>query len=651
MGPQFDRRIAFHIAAFCLLSQAWPGSGCTGRLYAAGLRSGVFPPASSQGVSSSSSADAARSTDARDARKTPVLQWKIPSPIHYATALSAAQLDATSNVAGTFAYNPARGAILDAGAHTLKVTFTPVDTTDYTTATASVTLTVERQNPALRWATPGPIHYGTALSAKQLNATANLPGVFAYNPRVGTLLEVGSYTLNALFTPSDTANYATAVATVKLTVEQAKPVLAWPAPPSIVIGEKLGAAQLDAVATAPGSTQPLPGTYLYSPPEGTAFSSTGPQALHLEFTPDDTTDYTSAQASVTLRVGSYGLVAWGDSLSLGHQGILNAGSYPDDLESLIVLPIVDEGIGGQTSTQIGVREGSVLTYVTVSGGVIPASGGVTVIFPTGYQPVTVEGPVQGVSGTILGVHGRVLLNGTTYTFVRTVSGSMVSVPGSPRFVVDTPYASYLPVFWEGRNNVSSESQVLSDLAAQVANVAPGRDYLILSVPNMNVSIEWLGGEKYPKIIALNNALAGIYGSHFIDVRRTLVESYNPSLITDASDHAHDEPPTSLRPIFGLGTLGSAIGAAETSFKVDLTSGDLIQNDILTIGTGADAENVQISSFSGDTVTVVRSYGGNNTSHHAGDPVTETDPIHLNAKGYEIVAKEVAAHLPAYRIEP
>jgi lysophospholipase L1-like esterase len=46
--------------------------------------------------------------------------------------------------------------------------------------------------------------------------------------------------------------------------------------------------------------------------------------------------------------------------------------------------------------------------------------------------------------------------------------------------------------------------------------------------------------------------------------------------------------------------------------------------------------------------VVRNYGGLNTSHAAGAPVTETDAIHLNAQGYQVVANAVAQYLYAYK---
>ena len=75
---------------------------------------------------------------------TPSITWATPAAITYGTALSAAQLNASSTVAGSFAYSPAAGTVLNAGQQTLTATFTPTDTTNYTTATATATLTVNK---------------------------------------------------------------------------------------------------------------------------------------------------------------------------------------------------------------------------------------------------------------------------------------------------------------------------------------------------------------------------------------------------------------------------------------------------------------------------------------------------------------------------
>jgi hypothetical protein len=151
-------------------------------------------------------------------KTNPILSWQQPQPIVYGTALSATQLNAAASVAGSFTYNPPAGTVLGAGPQTLSVTFTPTDTTDYVTATAPVTLTVKQATPVVSWATPVEIVAGTPLSSTQLNASANVPGQFSYNPAAGTVLSAGIQTLTATFTPTDTVDYASVTSAVTLSV-------------------------------------------------------------------------------------------------------------------------------------------------------------------------------------------------------------------------------------------------------------------------------------------------------------------------------------------------------------------------------------------------------------------------------------------------
>jgi streptogramin lyase len=72
--------------------------------------------------------------------------WLPLAPITYGTPLSSTQLDAYATLPGTFVYTPPAGTVLSAGTHTLRTLFTPTDTTDWTTAPATVYLTV---NPAV----------------------------------------------------------------------------------------------------------------------------------------------------------------------------------------------------------------------------------------------------------------------------------------------------------------------------------------------------------------------------------------------------------------------------------------------------------------------------------------------------------------------
>jgi len=156
-------------------------------------------------------------------KATPTITWAKPSAITFGTALSATQLNATGSVAGTIAYSPASGTTPSAGTQTLSATFTPTDATNYNPATGTVSLTVNKATPTLTWAAPSAITFGTALSATQLNATSSVAGTFVYSPASGTIPSVGTQTLSATFTPTDTTNYNSASASVSLNVIVAVP--------------------------------------------------------------------------------------------------------------------------------------------------------------------------------------------------------------------------------------------------------------------------------------------------------------------------------------------------------------------------------------------------------------------------------------------
>ncbi len=133
-------------------------------------------------------------------KTTPTITWPTPAAITYGTALSSAQLDATASVPGTFAYTPTAGTVPNAGTQTLSVAFTPSDTSKYNTASANVSLTVNKATPTITWAAPAPITQGTALSATQLDATASVPGTFVYTPPASTVLAAGTQTLSVACT-------------------------------------------------------------------------------------------------------------------------------------------------------------------------------------------------------------------------------------------------------------------------------------------------------------------------------------------------------------------------------------------------------------------------------------------------------------------
>ena len=171
---------------------------------------------------------------------TPTVTWTTPAAITYGTSL-AGVLNASTTVAGSFAYSNGGAAVigttvLAVGSYTLTATFTPMVPTDYTTATQTVSLTVNKATPAITWATPAAITYGTALSSTQLTASSgNVGGTFVYNPPAGTIPATGTDTLSATFTPTDTTDYTTATQTVSLTVNKTTPGVAVTAGASTVV--------------------------------------------------------------------------------------------------------------------------------------------------------------------------------------------------------------------------------------------------------------------------------------------------------------------------------------------------------------------------------------------------------------------------------
>ena len=228
-------------------------------------------------------------------RAIPAIAWPVPQRITYGAALSETQLNATASVTGSFLYKPGPGAVFAAGEHTPFLVFTPENLSDYTPVEAAVRLTVDKAIPAIDWPAPEPINNATPLGPAQLNASASVPGVFAYHPAAGERLEPGDHTLAVTFTPADSMNFAPAQAAVSLTVTPIAPAeITWSSPVSISYGTALGDEQLSA-------SSPVSGSFLYIPPAGVVLPP-GEHKLSVVFTPDDPEKYAEAQAAVTLTV-------------------------------------------------------------------------------------------------------------------------------------------------------------------------------------------------------------------------------------------------------------------------------------------------------------------------------------------------------------
>ncbi len=90
---------------------------------------------------------------------------------------------------------------------------------------------------------------------------------------------------------------AAASATKALTIAIARgtPVITWADPADITYGTALGATQLNATAS-------VPGTFVYTPAAGALLPAGSGQALHADFTPSDIANYNTAQARAAINV-------------------------------------------------------------------------------------------------------------------------------------------------------------------------------------------------------------------------------------------------------------------------------------------------------------------------------------------------------------
>jgi len=76
-----------------------------------------------------------------------------------------------------------------------------------------------KTDPVITWENPADIYEDTALSATQLNATADREGTFVYNPALGTKLALGAaQDMKVTFNPTDSIHYNTATKTVIINV-------------------------------------------------------------------------------------------------------------------------------------------------------------------------------------------------------------------------------------------------------------------------------------------------------------------------------------------------------------------------------------------------------------------------------------------------
>ncbi len=587
---------------------------------------------------------------------TPTIAWTGPASITYGAALGPVQLDASASVAGTYAYTPAAGTVLHPGDNqTLSVLFTPTDLTDYTTATATTTISVSQATPAITWHGPASITYGTALGSAQLDASASVTGTFAYTPAAGTVLHAGNnQTLSVEFTPTDLTDYTTASATTTISVSQATPAITWHGPASITYGTALGSAQLDASAS-------VAGTFAYTPAAGTVLHPGNNQTLSVVFTPTDTTDYTAASATTTISVSqATPAITWHGPASITFGTAL--GSAQLDASASVAGTFAYTPAAG-TVLHVGDNQTlSVLFTPTDLTDYTTASATTTISVSQPTLTITWIGPASITYGAALGsaqldasasvagtfaytpAAGTVLHAGNNQTlsvvftptdttdYVTTSATALIDVAPAPLTVkvsnqtityggsMATPTVSYNglvnsdapAIFHAVGNSPPSFNSVLPDLHvgnySLTASGASDNDYTITYVPG-NLSIN-----PAPLTIAANNAT--MFAGQAV-----------PALTASYSGFQNGDTPASLDSPPALSTSATSasppglyaitvVGANSNDYTITFVNGSLTVAPALVTPQSVSLKNQRVSKQSTIRVIVIQFSGGLNGSDAA-----------------------------------
>lgn len=246
-------------------------------------------------------------------------------------------------------------------------------------------------------------------------------------------------------------------------------------------------------------------------------------------------------------VAGTGIAAWGDSLTAGAGatgGSTGNATYPAVAQGLFSprRAVVRQGVGGQTSTQIAARMNAVPILVTVSGGLLPASGAVAISDKSVNVIAGSSGYAGSLKGWLAGVEGTMSSDASgNWSFIRKAAGAELTMPANARFV--PAWGKYLrghtAWLWMGRNGAQAGYSVLTDIAAAVASLGHARYLVGAILPSTADS-----GASLTQLVVLNGQLETAYGARFVNLMAVLRAAASGA--DDASDVAAGFVPRSLR---------------------------------------------------------------------------------------------------------
>lgn len=250
------------------------------------------------------------------------------------------------------------------------------------------------------------------------------------------------------------------------------------------------------------------------------------------------TEYNTAQEERRIKINELraaivadipGIVAYGDSLTAGAGG--DGVTYPLTLQSLIQesiyeIPVVNRGVGGETTNTIMARAGSIPFAVnaftipsdtsSVEIGLLSSNGGAVAPLRQG------DGGINPVK--INGIEGKITIEQESYSskdykyyFQRTKSGDAVDVSnGTVIEIANNPeFSNYVPVVFMGQNGTYTNFQDLIDQINSILGMEKSNDKFLVLGLTTGTAVERA---------SLESAMVDAFGDRYINLREYIVEN-------------------------------------------------------------------------------------------------------------------------------
>lgn len=225
---------------------------------------------------------------------------------------------------------------------------------------------------------------------------------------------------------------------------------------------------------------------------------------------------------------------WGDSMTEGG----SAGkSYPQLLGELLGnrFTVNNYGKSSQASGEIAFRFGSNDVWIKLQGNEIPATTDAVTVeeiyCSTGakFSRRNFGNFAAGgyVNCNLQGVPGQLnVLVGVGKTFKRNTAGDVVSVPGLCKIFNDENFSSEnMCIFWAGKNDTAmADTYTVNGTVDNIYGMTRKMQHnQFIVLPVFKSLTETRGTTGYNNITAINNKLATLYPSNFLDIQAMLIE--------------------------------------------------------------------------------------------------------------------------------